>query len=36
MKVVIDWLNGRMPGYAPVTGTDNTIIAPAGTAARRR
>src|SRR3954454_7502467 len=28
IKVVVDWLNGRVPGYATVTGTDNPIVAP--------
>jgi X-Pro dipeptidyl-peptidase len=26
-KVVIDWLNGRLPGYRSLTGTTNTITA---------
>jgi X-Pro dipeptidyl-peptidase len=27
IKVVIDWLNGRVPGYDSVTGTDHPVLA---------
>src|SRR3954470_17160203 len=27
IKVVIDWLNGRVPGYDSVTGTDHPVVA---------